>query len=350
MVALACDKRTGMLAHPMSDRLNYAKRLMYSPFLVQMVVTRRCNLSCGYCNEFDEVSPPVPREVLERRIDKVHELGAWELEFTGGEPLVHPDLFDLVAYAAKKRFRRVMLISNSFLMTEEKVKRLNDAGLTDLQVSIDGVKPNDVTVKVLKPLRPKLEVLAKHAKFRIVLNGVVGSAPPAEVREVMEFAKTHGFVPRVGLLHGHDGQMQLSDEQLALYKDIKQSIGTRYNEAHDYRSKLVAGEPAPFKCRAGSRYFYVDEHGIVRWCSQTFDGFGIPLEKFTYEDMRKQFYTVKTCADHCTVGCVRTCSRLDEWRGQTAEPDPAYARVEPIFRISPRPPSETVQQVPAGAE
>jgi MoaA/NifB/PqqE/SkfB family radical SAM enzyme len=315
------------------------RRLMYSPFLVQLVVTRRCNLSCGYCNEFDEVSPPVPRDLLERRIDKIHELGAWEIEFTGGEPLENPELFNVIAYAKRKRFRKVMLISNAFLMNEDKVKALNDAGLDDLQVSVDGVLPNDVTVKVLKPLRPKLEVLAKHAKFRVTLSGVVGSAPAAEVREVMSFAKSHGFRPRVLLLHGHDGQLKLGQDQLELYREIKSSIGSRYNESKDYRSRLSAGEPAPFKCRSGSRYLYVDEHGIVRWCSQTFDGFGIPLETYTYDDLRRQFNTVKGCADHCTVGCARTCSRLDEWRPQALEPDPAYARVEPIFRISPRPAS-----------
>ncbi len=313
------------------------KRLMYSPFLVQLVVTRRCNLSCGYCNEFDEVSPPVPRDVLERRVDKIHELGAWEIEFTGGEPLENPELFNVIAYAKRKGFRKVMLISNAFLMNEEKVKALNDAGLDDLQVSVDGVLPNDVTVKVLKPLRPKLEVLAKHAKFRITLSGVVGSAPPNEVREVMSFAESHGFRRRVALLHGHDGQLKLGAEQLALYREITHSIGATFNESKDYRSRLSAGESAPFKCRSGSRYLYVDEHGMVRWCSQTFEGFGIPLEKYTYADLRRQFNTVKSCADHCTVGCARTCSRLDEWRPQALAPDPAHALAEPIFRISPRP-------------
>ena len=154
------------------------KRLMYSPFLVQLVVTRRCNLSCGYCNEFDEVSPPVPRDVLERRVDKIHELGRLGDGVHRRRAAGAPGAVQRSSrYAKRKGFRKVMLISNAFLMNEAKVKALNDAGLDDLQVSIDGVHPNDVTVKVLKPLRPKLEALAKHAKFRITLNGVVGSAP-----------------------------------------------------------------------------------------------------------------------------------------------------------------------------
>src|SRR4029077_14604351 len=45
------------------------------PLLVQLVVTRRCNLSCGYCTEYDEVSSPVDVTLLERRIDHVARLG-----------------------------------------------------------------------------------------------------------------------------------------------------------------------------------------------------------------------------------------------------------------------------------
>jgi len=69
------------------------------------------------------------------------------------------------------------------------------------------VHPNDVTVKVLKPLRPKLELLARHARFKIVLSAVVGSgAPFTEVAEVIGFARSHGFQPRVLLVHGANGQ------------------------------------------------------------------------------------------------------------------------------------------------
>lgn len=312
-------------------------RLLYSPFLVQMVVTRRCNLACGYCNEYDDTSEPVPTAELKRRIDKIDELGAFGLELTGGEPMMHPDLTDLIAYAKRTRFRKVMMISNAFLFNEERIEALNRAGLDDLQVSVDGVKPNDVTVKVLKPLRAKLEVLARVAKFRVTLSGVIGSSSSPEILEVIEFAKSHGFRPRVLLIHGHDGQLKLGPEELALYKKVRRELGQRFNEARDYRTRLTQGQPAPFKCRAGSRYLYVDEFGTVRWCSQTFDTFGIPLDKYTADDLKKQFHTRKTCNERCTLGCSRTTSAYDEWRPQALDYDDAHAKVEPLFRIGARP-------------
>lgn len=60
-------------------------RAGYSPFLAQMVVIRRSNLSCGYCSEHDEFSDLVPAEVLEKRLLKLKELGTFGISLTGGD-------------------------------------------------------------------------------------------------------------------------------------------------------------------------------------------------------------------------------------------------------------------------
>src|SRR5690606_17565245 len=75
--------------HPLRALRRGARALLdvERPFLAQVVVTRRCNLSCGYCNEYDDVSKPVPAEVLEQRIDHLAELGTLVVTLTGGEPL-----------------------------------------------------------------------------------------------------------------------------------------------------------------------------------------------------------------------------------------------------------------------
>jgi MoaA/NifB/PqqE/SkfB family radical SAM enzyme len=307
-------------------------RLLYSPFLAQVIVTRRCNLSCGYCNEYDSTSDPVPLAELMRRADKLKALGTWAIEFSGGEPMLHPEIYELVAYCRAIGFSKVMLLSNGFLFNEEKIRRLNEAGLTDLQVSVDGVSPNDVTVKVLKPLTKKLEMIARTAEFRVTLNGVIGSTASHEVLDVIDFAKRHDFKPRVCLIHGPDGKLDLGKEELELYRRVKDALGERFEESGDYRTKLIEEGVAPFRCRAGSRYLYIDEFGIVRWCSQQRETFGIPLDDYTHDDLRRQFYTHKECAPQCTVGCVRTCSSIDGFRKQDLAPDGSFGTLVPLRR------------------
>jgi MoaA/NifB/PqqE/SkfB family radical SAM enzyme len=303
-------------ASPMHDLLRKPielyQRLRYSPFLCQLVVTRRCNLSCAYCTEFDQSSAPVPLDELRRRIDDVARLGSFGLELTGGEPLLHPDLGKLVAHASRYRFQMLGLISNGFLLEPAIVDELNAAGLTDLQISVDGVVPNAITMKVLKPLRPKLEMLARRARFKVVLSAVVGSgAPFDEVAEVVRFARDHGFRPRVLLIHDPDGQLALSPQDLRSYREIQRMIGRHWKDLRDYRDRLIEGGTAPFRCRAGSRYLYIDEHGVVHRCAQTMERFGKPLAEYTALDLRRQYSIVKGCNAACTIGCARSCSQVD---------------------------------------
>jgi MoaA/NifB/PqqE/SkfB family radical SAM enzyme len=61
------------------------------PLVTHLVITRRCNLSCGYCFEYDKVSKPVPLDVLKVRIDHLAKLRSIFVTLTGGESLLHPD-------------------------------------------------------------------------------------------------------------------------------------------------------------------------------------------------------------------------------------------------------------------
>jgi hypothetical protein len=76
---------------------------------------------------------------------------------------------------------------------------------------------------------------------------------------------------------------------------------------------------SPFRCRAGSRYLYVDQEGIVHWCAQTAEAFGIPLAEYSADDLRRQYNTHKACNPRCTIGCARSCSRPDQWFPQARE-------------------------------
>jgi MoaA/NifB/PqqE/SkfB family radical SAM enzyme len=301
-----------------SNPISWWDWLRYGPFLAQLVVTRRCNLTCGYCSEYDSTSQPIPFAVLQSRLEKLRQLRTWAVALMGGEPTLHPDLLRIFAEMRRLGFRRRMMTTNGILLSKELIEGLNIQGVTDLNVSVDGVERNATTVKVLETLRTRLELLAQHARFHVVLSAVIGSAPPEEVLQVVDFATSHGFSPRVLLLHNESGQIGLPADQLALYAEVKRKLGRAGEEAGDYRDRLIHGEKAPFRCRSGARYLYIDEFGMVCWCAQTRTSFIKPLLDYTLADLREQFYTGKSCHATCSVGCVRTVSAYDAWRSQGA--------------------------------
>src|SRR6185295_17879639 len=94
------------------------------PLLVQIIPIRRCNIDCGYCNEYDKVSPPVPTDELGRRIDKLAELGTSVVAFSGGEPMLHPDLNDLIG-RIRSRGMMAGLITNGYFLVPKRIEELN---------------------------------------------------------------------------------------------------------------------------------------------------------------------------------------------------------------------------------
>lgn len=306
---------TGSLAR-FAGEMSVLRQLQYAPILAQVIVTRRCNIACRYCNEFDRQSPPVPVADLLARIDRLGELGTLAIEFSGGEPLLHPHLVEIISYATSKKFYRRMLITNGQLLTREIIEGLNAAGLQHMQISIDGVTENAITTKVLNKLRPQLELLRKHRNFAVTVNSVIGAGPAEEAEEVYHFNKVNGFNSRVLVVHDHTGQASLTKEQRALYSRLTADV-TRQKGSGRFTEQLLQGEAVPFKCRAGARYLYVDETGMVRLCSQQRRRYGKSLAEFTVADLRENFYAHKACNGRCSLGCARSCSALDQWRRQT---------------------------------
>lgn len=296
--------------------LNILHQLKYSPILVHLVVIRRCNLSCRYCSEHDLVSEPVPTDVLEQRLEKLRELGTFGIGFSGGEPTLHPDLPRLVRRCRELGFLRTGMISNGFLLSPELIDRLNDAGLQELQLSIDGVSANATTQKVLNNLKKRLNWLSERARFAVTVNAVIGACPPEDVSEVVDSIGKLGFRPRVQFVHDSQGQLKLSRAEIQAFEQIVRQVPRDGWDRSNYRLQMLREGSAPFRCRAGSRYLYIDEHGKAGWCSQTRNLWSKPLVDYGPQDLMEQFFSYKPCHATCTVGCVRAASEIDRWRRQ----------------------------------
>src|SRR3984885_12953573 len=192
------------------------------PVLAHIIPTRRCNLSCTYCNEYDDVSKPVPLPEMFRRIDKLGELGTSIITQSGGEPLLHPDL-DLISARVRKTGAIAGMITNGYLLTAERIKRLNRAGLHHLQISIDNAMPDETSKKSLKVLDQKLVLLAEHAEFQVNINSVLGSGVknPDDALTVERRAFAFGFTSTVGVLHDGGGQLKpLNPDEQNIFEQV----------------------------------------------------------------------------------------------------------------------------------
>ncbi len=296
------------------------------PIDVHIIPMRRCNLACTYCNEFDDHSKPVPLEEMLRRLDHLAGLGTAIITISGGEPLLHPDL-DAIIARIRRRGMIAGMITNGYLLTADRIKRLNRAGLDHLQISIDNVMPDDVSKKSLKVLDRKLQLLAEHAEFHVNINSVVGGGirNPQDALVIGKRAIELGFTSTVGIIHDGDGQLQpLGDAEREVYMTMRSMEKTSYARINHFQDNIAHGRENRWRCRAGSRYLYICEDGLVHYCSQQRGHPGKPLAQYTVEDIRREYRTAKGCAPRCTVACVHQVSTLDFWRGpQDLQPSPS---------------------------
>jgi MoaA/NifB/PqqE/SkfB family radical SAM enzyme len=302
------------------------------PILAHLIPIRRCNLSCAYCNEYDDYSKPVPLETMFERVDQLAALGTTIVTLSGGEPLLHPELDQIIARVRRHRII-AGLITNGYLLTAERIQKLNRAGLEHLQISIDNVNPDDVSKKSLKVLDKKLQLLAEHAEFHVNINSVVGGGihDPNDALTVGRRATELGFTSTVGIIHDGDGQLQpLGLKERDVYRQMKTMEKGSYARINSFQDNIADGRPNQWRCRAGARYLYICEDGLVHYCSQQRGYPAKPLAQYTVQDIRREYVTEKSCAPHCTVSCVHQVSYIDAWRSpqSPAETVPAGGLVQ----------------------
>ncbi len=304
------------------------------PVLAHMIPIRRCNLSCAYCNEYDNFSKPVPLAEMFRRIDHLAKLGISIITQSGGEPLLHPELDQIIARVHHHGILAGM-ITNGYLLTADRIRQLNHAGLDHLQISIDNAQPDEVSKKSLKVLDQKLVLLAEHAEFQTNINSVLGSGVknPEDALAVARRALALGFTSTIGVLHDDNGQLEaLKPREQEIFEQVM-TLGKRsYARFNQFQQNIARGKANEWRCRSGARYLYICEDGLVHWCSQQRGYPAIPLEKYTIEDFHREFNTEKPCAPRCTVSCSQQVAMLDNWRApQTFQPQPAASSEEAQF-------------------
>jgi MoaA/NifB/PqqE/SkfB family radical SAM enzyme len=278
------------------------------PIHAQLVVTYDCNLSCAYCHEYTHGAPLVPFAVLAARVEALVRLGALTWDLLGGEPLLHPDIVDVVGRikAARHGANLVTLITNAFKLTPELVDGFNDVGLDCMQVSVDTVEPTPQLPKSLKSVLPRLALLAARARFQVKIQTVLTEESWRSYAEFRELLAPFDFEFGFSLLHDGAGKIAIRGSHFAeLLRRHELFPGIQFFRRHA-AEMLVGDFSRPWKCLGGYKYLYVNADGRAQYCSQVV-GEGKDVCRLTLDDLRAADVH-KVCEAGCALGCVRTVS------------------------------------------
>jgi MoaA/NifB/PqqE/SkfB family radical SAM enzyme len=279
-----------------------------------LYVTDRCNLDCHYCTEYDNSVPHPQLEDLKRWIKKIADLEVSVLNLQGGEPLLHPDIVEIVRYS-KSLGLGVTMSSNGFLLTKDLVAELDRAGLDILQLSVDRMTPTDSTRKSLKTVIPKMALL-ENSSIKYHISGVLFNDSVAEAGEVLEYGLGRNIPTQARLVHADpEGEFRVgADERDDLMSMVDLQLAKKRNgePVHtnsailSYQRDMLGGTAPDWTCMAGYKFFFVSATGEFWLCSMRHDP-GISIMDVTPEILRG-FYTKKDCQSGCGVYCVISAS------------------------------------------
>ena len=121
------------------------KEKLQIPYAILCELTHRCPLSCPYCSnpvELEMKSKEIDTETWKKALSEAVKIGILQAHFSGGEPTARKDLEELVLHASSIGLY-TNLITSGVLISEERLKKLYDAGLDHVQVSIQDTDPEN---------------------------------------------------------------------------------------------------------------------------------------------------------------------------------------------------------------
>jgi MoaA/NifB/PqqE/SkfB family radical SAM enzyme len=252
------------------------------PGRCEFALNNACNANCGFCNFARDALPKERWEYVARQgafdaIDILYRRGIRYLVLTGGEPTLHPDLGDIIAHAAGKGMK-VMMVSNAGLFKPRRIRAYAEAGLSSFVISIDAA-----SAKAHEENRglPGVCEKIREANRQIASLGMIATAS-VTLSRLLDVDALPGFLEDLGfkcmtfsypltklnssfLGYRDSGLVDFGGEELvALYEKVKRlKAKTRLHVVNPTRSleemqRFVRGEPQKFPCLGGFRYFYLD--------------------------------------------------------------------------------------------
>lgn len=265
-----------------------------APLFVIWEITGLCNLQCDHC--LSSAGDPLQNELSTKEamelLDYLEEMKVFSLTFSGGEPLMRSDIYDLIDYASEKRFS-IDLLTNGALITEKVLNRLEDSNIFNVQVSIDGIGEthdkfrglNGTFERALNAIK-----LLKDASYNVAISSTVTKQNMREIPRIIDMAidmgvpsfKTTFFMP-AGRGKGNMDKLVLTPQDAKDFTlmmiEKKKEVGNSIiiSSETDY-PWLVKGldkkslksikldDSSKISCTAGSSSLYITPDGKIAPC------------------------------------------------------------------------------------
>lgn len=311
--------RIGGWLHQMRQTL-----LAGGPGFCQFAINNACNAGCDFCNfnldklpRADWIFAPLPE--AREAIDILSRHDVRYLVITGGEPMLHRQLLDIIRHAATK-WMTVILVTNGSLLDERRIRDLKGSGLSSIIISIDAA-----SAKLHEENRrlPKVCERIKRANPLLKELGIQSTASVTMSRLIEDYAALPPFLRSLGfdtvtfsyplttlgssfLGHADSPLVSYAPEELHRafdeIKKLKRQIHVVNPTASlEEMQRFLRDEPQRFPCLGGYKYFYLDWNFLLWRCHY----WERPIcSIFEFDDSRR----IRDGCTRCMIDCYRDAS------------------------------------------
>lgn len=329
-------KGLGVLEKTSRDLRFLGSVLLKRPFHVQIQVTNRCNLRCSFCDFWPNgVAPKYELSCADyRRVaDQLAEMGCFVVSVEGGEPMMRPDIIEIVQAFARRHVP--VVYTSGWFIDADKAKALFDAGAAQVGVSIDfpdagrhdRKRGREGTFERAWRAIDLLRDHAPHAGAQVHVISVLMRENQADIEDLLRMSAAHGvghcltLLSISGFRRGKAADNQMPDADLAAQL---QQLWPRYPHLRAFRDYFAHMDAFLEKaemprCHAGQQSFNIDHIGNVSPCIERIDAMvgNVRLSPMSELVARMQdLEAVRQCQDCWTLcrGFTQSLGQGASWR------------------------------------
>ncbi|MEW6041044.1 MAG: radical SAM protein, partial [Elusimicrobiota bacterium] len=252
--------------------LTYKKNI---PLMCVFELTGRCNLRCLHCYIPEYNVPELTTDEVFSTLRQMYEAGCMYVVFTGGEPFIRADIFEILGFAKSLHFD-VRVFSNATLIDGTRAKKISQTGISSVEVSLYGRQAiHDRITGVSGSFKKTVQGLMsmKQRGIKLTIKCPVMKLNFSEYPWLINFARENNFNYRFDAsispkTDGNCGPLKYRINKSGLKKLFSDKTLVTKTEVGKRKERIVAIEQSDFSCSAGKNFISITCCGDVFPCLQ----------------------------------------------------------------------------------